>query len=167
MNVSSAAPTTRARKGIAQHVVRELGGTVSEAPALVTEDAEGEEVYRVTFTVRLPPFTPGDVIALDDGDSPVLVTSARGNLKGRRLATGDRYEADVEDGIAPDARKIADRGDAEPTTLVAVEDAHAVQVLDPDTYESTTVPRPDYLDPDAEAVPVFKHRRGLHVLPEE
>ena len=115
----------------------------------------------------LPPFTPGDVVALDDGDGPILVTSARGNLKGRRLATGDRYEADVEEGIAPDARKIADRADAEPTTLVAVEDAHAVQVLDPDTYESTTVPRPDYLDPDAEAVPVIKHRRGLHVLPEE
>ena len=159
--------TNKLGKGVAQQVVRELGGTVSEAPTLVTEDAEGEEVYRVTFTVRLPPFTPGDVVALDDGDGPVLVTSARGNLKGRRLATGDRYEADVEDGIAPDARKIADRADAEPTTLVAVEDDHAVQVLDPDTYESTTVPRPDYLDPDAEAVPVIKHRRGLHVLPEE
>jgi len=159
--------TNKLGKGVAQHVVRELGGTVAEAPTLVTEDAEGEEVYRVTFTVRLPPFTPGDVIDLEDGDGPVLVTSARGTLKGRRLATGDRYEADFEDGVAPDARKVGERADAERTTLVAVEDDHAVQVLDPETYESTTVPRPDYLDPDAGEVPVLKHRRGLHVLPEE
>jgi nonsense-mediated mRNA decay protein 3 len=40
-----------------------------------------------------------------------------------------------------------------------------VQVLDPETYESKTVPRPDYLDPDAETVPVLKSRAGLHVLP--
>jgi nonsense-mediated mRNA decay protein 3 len=106
------------------------------------------------------------VIDLDDGDGPVLVTSAHGNLKGTRLATGEGYEADFEEGIAPDARKLGDRADAERTTLVAVEDEHAVQVLDPETFESKTIPRPSYLDPDAETVPVLKHRRGLHVLPE-
>ncbi|PSQ41770.1 hypothetical protein BRD07_04710 [Halobacteriales archaeon QS_9_68_42] len=158
---------TQMGQGIAQRVVRELGGSVSEAPTLVTEDEDGNEVYRVTFTVRLPPYTPGDVIDLDDGDGPVLVTSAHGNLKGRRLATGDRYEAEFEEGIDPDARKLGERDDAEPTTLVAVEDDHAVQVLDPKTYESVTVPRPDYLDPNAEAVPVLRHRNGLHILPAE
>ena len=159
--------TNQMGQGIAQRIVRELGGSVSEAPTLVTEDEDGNEVYRVTFTVRLPPYTPGDVIDLDDGDGPVLVTSARGNLKGRRLATGDRYEAEFEEGIDPDARKLGERDDADPTTLVAVEDDHAVQVLDPETYESVTVPRPDYLDPDAGEVPVLRHRNGLHVLPEE
>jgi nonsense-mediated mRNA decay protein 3 len=159
--------TNQMGQGIAQHVVRELGGSVSEAPTLVTEDGDGNEVYRVTFTARLPPYTPGDVIDLGDGDGPVLVTSAHGNLKGRRLETGERYEADFEEGIAPDARKLGERDDAERTTLVAVEDDHAVQVLDPDTFESKTVPRPEYLDPDADEVPVLKHRNGLHVLPEE
>ena len=159
--------TNQMGQGIAKRIVAELGGAVSEAPTLVTEDGDGNEVYRVTFTVRLPPYTPGDVIDLADGDGPVLVTSAHGNLKGLRLATGERYEADFEEGIAPDARKLGERSDAEATTLVAVEDAHAVQVLDPDTFESKTIPRPDYLDPDAESVPVLKHREGLHVLPEE
>ena len=153
--------------GIAQRIVRELGGSVSEAPTLVTQDGDGNEVYRVTFTVRLPPYTAGDVIDLGDGDGPVLVTSAHGNLKGRRLSSGDRYEADFEEGIDPDARKLGERDDVERTTLVAVEDDHAVQVLDPETFESKTVPRPDYLDPDADEVPVIKHRNGLHVLPPE
>ncbi|CAI48770.1 NMD3 family protein [Natronomonas pharaonis DSM 2160] len=159
--------TNQMGQGIAKRIVAELGGTVSEAPTLVTEDGDGNEVYRVTFTARLPPYTPGDVIDLDDGDGPVLVTSAHGNLKGVRLATGDRYEADFEEGIDPDARTLGTREDAESTTLVAVEDAHAVQVLDPETFESKTVPRPSYLDPDADEVPVLKHRQGLHVLPDD
>jgi len=158
--------TNQMGQGIAKRIVEELGGAVSEAPTLVTEDEDGNEVYRVTFTARLPPYTPGDIIDLDDGDGPVLVTSAHGNLKGTRLATGEDYEATFEEGIDPDARKIGERDDAESTTLVAVEDAHAVQVLDPETFESKTIPRPAYLDPDAESVPVLKHRSGLHVLPE-
>jgi nonsense-mediated mRNA decay protein 3 len=152
---------------IAKRIVAELGGAVSEAPTLVTEDADGNEVYRVTFTARLPPYTPGDVIELDDGDGPVLVTSAHGNLKGIRLTIGERYEADFEEGIAPDARKLGEHDDGERTTLVAIEDDHAVQVLDPETYEAKTVARPSYLDPDADDVLVFKYRGGLHVLPEE
>ena len=158
--------TNQMGQGIAKRIVAELGGSVANAPTLVTEDGDGNEVYRVTFTVRLPPFTPGDVIDLGDGDGPVLVTSAHGNLKGTRLATGERYEASFEEGIDPDARKIGERGDAAETTLVAVEDAHAVQVLDPETFESKTIPRPSYLDPDAESVPVLKHRGGLHALPD-
>ncbi|MFB6136331.1 MAG: 60S ribosomal export protein NMD3 [Halobacteriaceae archaeon] len=150
---------------IARRLVTEFGGTVSDSETLVTEDEDGDEVYRVTFAVRLPPFRPGDVVDLDDGDGPVLVRSVRGNLKGVRLTTGDPYEADYRDGDAPDARRLATREDAVETTVVAVEDEHAVQVLDPETYEAKTVARPDYLDPDAETVPVVKTRAGLHVLP--
>jgi nonsense-mediated mRNA decay protein 3 len=97
----------------------------------------------------------------------VLVTSAHANLKGRRLETGEGYEASFEEGIDPDARKIGTREDAEYTTVVAVEDDRAVQVLDPETFESKTVPRPEYMDPEADEVPVLKHRNGLHVLPDD
>lgn len=159
--------TNQMGQGIAHRIVRELGGSVSEAPTLVTEDSDGNEVYRVTFVARLPPYTPGDVIDLDDGDGPVIVTSAHGNLKGTRLETGERYEAEFEEGIDPDARKIANRADGETTTVVAIEDERAVQVLDPETFESKTIPRPDYMNPNADEVPVLKHRNGLHILPDD
>ncbi len=151
---------------IARRVVADLGGQVSESERLVTEDGDGNRVYRMTYLARLPPFVPGDVVVPEAGGGPVLVTSARGRLTGRRLATGERYEAEYGDGAAPAARKVGSRADAERTTLVAVEDDHAVQVLDPETYEATTVPRPDYLDPEADEVPVLRHREGLHVLPD-
>ncbi|PSQ19838.1 hypothetical protein BRD00_00920 [Halobacteriales archaeon QS_8_69_26] len=159
--------TAKIGRAIADRVAERFGGTVSEAKRLITEDGDGQRVYRMAYAVRLPPYRPGDVIDPGDGEGPVLVASARGNLKGRRLTTGDRYEADWEDGVAPEARRLGTVEDASETTLVAVEDAHAVQVLDPETYEATTVARPDYLGPDADTVRVIKHRDGLHVLPED
>ncbi len=159
--------TTQIGRAIAERIVRQFGGSVSESRRLITEE-DGERVYRMAYVARLPPYRPGDVLSLaGDDDGPVLVTSVRGNLKGRRLTTGERYEAAYEDGDHPDATALGRVEDAETTTLVAVEDEHAVQVLDPETYASVTVARPDYLDPDAETVRVLKHREGLHVLPED
>ncbi|WP_255169291.1 60S ribosomal export protein NMD3 [Natrononativus amylolyticus] len=162
--------TNKIGKKIANKMVEEFGGTVTDAETLVTEDEDGNGVYRVTFAVRLPPYTPGDVIALEDDadtDGPILVRSARGNLKGTRLTTGDRYEASYEEGNSPPARKLGEREDAVETTVVTVEDDRAVQVLDPETYRAKTVARPDYFDPDADTVPVLKSRAGLHILPDD
>jgi len=157
--------TTQMGEGVATRIVRELGGSVESYPTLVTEDGDGNEVYRVTYAVRLPKFTPGDVIAPDDDAGPVLVRSVSGNLKGVRLASGDPYEASFDDEELA-ARRLTTREDAVETTVVAVEDAHAVQVLDPETYEAKTVSRPTFFDADAETVPVVKTRAGLHLLPD-
>ncbi|MFB6188870.1 MAG: 60S ribosomal export protein NMD3 [Halapricum sp.] len=148
--------TNKLGQGIAQHVVRELGGSFSDSERLISEDDDGNELYRVTYAVRLPRYRPGEIIDPEDGDGPVLVESVQGNLKGTRLASGDHYEASFEDEDAPDARRLGMRTDGQETTLVAVEDDHAVQILDPETYETKSIPRPEYLDTDADEVPVFK-----------
>jgi nonsense-mediated mRNA decay protein 3 len=157
--------TTQMGQGVASRIVRELGGSVESYPTLVTEDSDGNEVYRVTYAVRLPKFTPGDVIAPDDDGGPVLVRSVSGNLKGVRLASGEPYEASFDDEKLA-AGRLADEEDAVETTVVAVTDAHAVQVLDPETYETKTIPRPEFFDADAGTVPVLKTRAGLHALPD-
>jgi len=159
--------TNKIGKKIAAKLVEEFGGSYTDSETLVTEDEDGEEVYRVTYAVRLPPYSPGEIIDPEDGDGPVLVRSVRGNLKGTRLTTGEDYEARFEEGDAPEARRLGRLADAEETTLVAVEDERAVQVLDPETYQSKTIARPDYMDADAETVPVLKSRAGLHVVPEQ
>jgi len=157
--------TNQMGQGIAKRITDRLGGGFEDYETLVTEDGDGNEVYRVTFAVRLPRYRAGEVIDPGDGDGPVLVRSVRGNLKGTRLATGEDYEASFEEGDAPEARRLGTREDATETTVVAVEDANAVQVLDPETYAAETIPRPDYFDTDADEVPVIKSRVGLHVLP--
>ena len=158
--------TNKLGREVARRLTTEFGGSFEEHATLVTEDSDGNEVYRVTFAVRLPRYRPGEILDPEDGDGPVLVTSVKGNLKGTRLASGDRYEARYEEGNAPDARRLGDRDDAVETTLVAVEDEHAIQVLDPETFETKSIARPDFFDPDAETVLVLKSRTGLHVVPE-
>jgi len=158
--------TTRLGEQVARRLVREFGGSYTDSETLLTENEDGNEVYRVTYAVHLPPYRPGEVIDPEDGEGPVLVRSARGNLKGVRLRTGETYEAAFEDGDAPDAVRLGGREDGRETTLVALEDDHAVQVLDPETYEAVTVARPSYLDPDADTVEVLRSRAGLYVLPE-
>lgn len=157
--------TTKIGKKISQRLVNRFGGGFSSSETLVTEDEDGNEVYRVTYAVRLPPFTNGDIIDPEDGAGPVLVRSARGTVKGQRLATGERYESGFEEGDAPKARRLGRAEDAEETTVVSVEDEHAVQVLDPETYESKTIPRPDFLDSDSGTIWVLKSRVGLHAVP--
>jgi len=163
--------TTKIGKKLSQKLVEEFGGSFTDSETLVTEDEDGNEVYRVTYAVRFPEFRAGDVIKLDesadpDDGGPILVISVRGNLKGRRVTTGEPYEASYEVGDAPDARKLGTRSDAEDATVVTIEDENAIQVLDPETFQATTVPMPDYVPDDPETVPVLKSRDGLHVLPE-
>ena len=158
--------TTQMGQGIATRITDELGGSVETHPTLVTEDADGTEVYRVTYAVRLPRFAPDDVIDPGDGDGPVLVTGVSDRLTGVRLATGADYAASVDDAATPETSVIGRRTDAEETALVTVEDDSAVRVIDPKTSETVTVPRPDYLEPDAGTVPVVRSRAGLHVVPE-
>ncbi len=159
--------TNRLGEQVARRIVREFGGSYSDYETLVTEDRDGNEVYRVTYAVHLPRYQPGEIIDLDDDGGPVIVESIRGNLKGTRLTTGENYEASYEDGDAPDAERLGRVDDGEETTLVAVIDEHAVQVLHPTTYETETVARPDYLDTDAETIRVIDTREGLFVLPEK
>jgi len=157
--------TARLGEQVARRLVEEFGGQYSDHETLVTEDGDGNEVYRVTYAVHLPPYRPGEVIEPDD-DGPVLVESTHGQLRGTRLRTGDPYEAAFEDGDAPEARRLGTYDDGQETPLVAVVDDHAVQVLDPETYETETIARPSYLDPGAETVRVLRSDAGLFVLPE-
>jgi nonsense-mediated mRNA decay protein 3 len=158
--------TTKLAEQIAQQVTNELGGTFTDHETLVTEDSDGNEVYRVTFAVRLPPYRPGEIVDPGDGDGPVLVESARETMRGTRLKSGEVYQTPFEDGTAPEAKRLGWVEEAKETTLVAVEDEHAVQILDPETYETKSVPRPPSLDVETETVAVFRGDGDLYIVPD-
>jgi len=159
--------TNRLAKNVATQITTELGGSYESYPTLVTEDGDGNEVYRVTFAVRLPRYAPGEILDPNDGDGPVLVTGVSGRLSGVRLATGASYASSFEAGAAPEATRLGIREDASETTVVTVEDDHAIQVLDPETYAARTVPNPSFVDAGAETVLAFKHGDAVHLVPPE
>jgi nonsense-mediated mRNA decay protein 3 len=157
--------TTQLGDQLARRLVETLGGSYTDHETLVTEDEDGNGVYRLTYAVRLPPYRPGDIIDPADGDGPVLVRAAHHHLTGLRLHTGDPYETAFDDDLS-DARRLGQRGDATETTVVTVEDDHAVQLLDPESFEAVTVVRPPFFDPGADTVPVLRADGQVHILPE-
>ncbi|MFB6110658.1 MAG: 60S ribosomal export protein NMD3 [Halodesulfurarchaeum sp.] len=157
--------TTTLGRRVARKLTEEFGGDLSDSETLITEDGDGNEVYRVTYAVRLPPFRPGDVIEAPAADGPVLVRSVRGNLKGVNLADGKQFETPFEDGELPAAELVGTRAEAAETTVVTVLDEHAVQVLDPSTSEARTVARPDFFDPEAATAEVLRIDGDLYLLP--
>ena len=159
--------SNRIAQNVATRITEELGGRFESYPTLVTEDGDGNEVYRVTFAVRLPRYAPGEIIDPNDGDGPVLVTGVSGRLSGIRLATGESYESSFDEGDTPSADRLGTHDDAARTTVVTVEDANAVQLLDPETYEARTVPKPEFFDDDADEVLAFKDGGTVHVVPDE
>ncbi len=159
--------TAQIGRAVAERIVRRFGGRVSDSRRLVSEDGDGERLYRMTYVVRLPAFRPGDVVDVGDEDGPVLVTNVQGGLGGIRLTSGDPFRAPGPDERETEFHRLATVEDAAETALVSVEDDHAVQVLDPETYESVTVARPDFLDPDAETVHAVHTTAGTHLVPED
>ncbi|MFP4530789.1 MAG: 60S ribosomal export protein NMD3 [Halodesulfurarchaeum sp.] len=157
--------TTKLGRRVAMKLVEEFGGSMSDSETLVTEDRDGNEVYRVTYAVRLPAFRPGDIIEAPGAEGPVLVQGVRGNLKGVDIKTGEPFETNFEDGTVSGATKIGSRAEAMETAVVSVPDEHAVQVLDPETSATRTVARPVYFDPDVATVEVFRTAESLYVLP--
>ncbi len=158
--------TAQIGRAVAERIVQRFGGTVDDARELVTEDGDGERLYRMTYRVRLPAFRPGDVIDVGE-DAPVIVTNVQGGLTGLHLDSGESFHAPVAGERETEFHRLGDVEDAAETALVTVEDDHAVQVLDPESYEAVTVPRPPYLDPDAETVPAIHTTAGTYVLPED
>ncbi|MBS3761432.1 60S ribosomal export protein NMD3 [Halodesulfurarchaeum sp.] len=157
--------TTKLGRRVSAKLIEEFGGKVSDSETLVTEDGDGNEVYRVTYAVRLPAFRPGDIIEVPDTDGPVLVQGVRGNLKGVDLQTGDHFEVNFEDGVVPNATKIGSRTEAVETTVVSVLDDHAIQLLDPATSETRSVARPSFFGADARTVEVVRIEGDLYMLP--
>lgn len=145
---------------ISNRVIAEFGGTYETAETLVTEDEDGEGVYRVAFAIRLPRFRPGDII---ESDSDIILVL--GDVRGRDLTTGE--EVTVDEDRKADATRLATDEDVIETTLVAVEDANAIQVLDPETAASVTISRPADLPVDRQTIPTVKVHETLYAIPED
>lgn len=154
--------TTKLGHQLAKRLQAALGGTLSTSRTLVTTDADGQEVYRVTHAVRLPRYRPGDVVATDDGVA--LVESANETVELRDLGGGSMRSVASDD---LDAERVATVEEATDATIVAALDERAVQVLDPATQEAVTIARYDDVDVSGDVAPVVRVDGQLYLLPDD
>ena len=144
---------------ICRTIVEEMGGSFSESPSLFGQK-DGKDLYRVTFSMRLPEFMPGDVIHFKD--RIIEVTNSAKRINGIDLANGSRFNA-LPDEMKGSTR-IAQRSDAVTAVLVAIEDDD-IMVLDPVTYNTVTIKKPLFLAAQAgDEIAVLRTEYGLFAL---
>jgi nonsense-mediated mRNA decay protein 3 len=151
--------TTNSGRMLAKQIATEYGGKITEHAKTVGQK-DGLDLVRMTFAVRLPEFRAGDVVLLDDV-GPALVSSiGPKTVQVTELASGKLRHverAEVEEGtvLSPDAARDAVVVSRTPTEL---------QLLDPWTFATVSVLRPEGLDEVGETVPVLRHEGELLVL---
>jgi nonsense-mediated mRNA decay protein 3 len=132
---------------ISQGIIAQLGGRFTTHPKLVGEK-NGRQLYRITYSVRLPRFQKQDVV-LSHGRYFEVVRVESNHLKVLDLTEGIPRavrEADVE-------RLAGNLRDAE-SALVAFADASTMGILDPETCQTKELRKLKWLDVKA----------GQHVL---
>jgi nonsense-mediated mRNA decay protein 3 len=132
---------------ISQGIIAQLGGRFTTHPKLVGEK-NGRQLYRITYSVRLPRFQKQDVV-LSHGRYVEVVRVESNHLKVLDLTEGIQRsvrEDDVE-------RLIGNLRNTE-SALVAYADGHIMGLLDPETCQTKEFRKLKWLDVKA----------GQHVL---
>ncbi len=132
---------------ISQGIIAQLGGRVTTHPKLVGEK-NGRQLYRITYSVRLPRFQKQDVV-LSRGRYVEVVRVESNHLKVLDLTEGTPRTVREEDVD----RLIGNMRNAV-SALVAFTDSHTMGILDPDTCQTKEYRKLKWLDVKA----------GQHVL---
>ncbi len=146
-------------KQICRALIDTFGGRFTESPKLVGQK-NGVDLYRITYALHLPEFVRGDIISADG--TVIEVQSCGKHVSGIDLETGKRFIENFNDLM--DVKKLGRREDAVPAVLVSSERG-TIQVLDPHTYETITVRRPEFLSvPPGNEIKIIKTVKGIFVL---
>ena len=132
----------RAGKEIATAIVGRLGGHVSTHPKLVGERA-GKRVYRITYSVRLSPYSRGDIVLVRGKYGEVMSGHGKEiryrDLAGNVLRTTPERQVERVVGNIADSREY----------LVTFRQGRLIGLLDPATGQSTESPLPPGMEAQA------------------
>ena len=149
---------------LAKAATKDLSDTycaeTKEASKLVGVDEEGQEMYRVTYLVRLPEFQAGDVILYDGRYFKLNKFSNNGakvvDLMNHRERTVKRTDI-------PTFKVHARFGDLRETVVVSKRKGE-IQVLDPSNYSTIDLAVPEDAE-IGETVKVVEIDEALHYVP--
>ena len=152
--------SSRLGKQICRAIIESFGGKFSESPKLVGQK-NGEDLYRITYSLRLPEFMRGDIVAVDG--KVIEIQSCGKHVSGIDIETGKRFIENFENLL--EVKKLCRREDAVPAVLVS-DEGKTIQVMDPETYQTVTIKKPQFLSAEpGNEIKVIKTGSILYVLP--
>ncbi len=154
----------RVSKNLSYEIADKFGGLVTSSSELAGRE-DGQNVYRMTYSVRLPPYDIGDFIkhekkiyrirGVKSGNRPVVVYDIEKN-KSTTIDKNDLEEAEIYDG-----EELVKKA------VVVSEENGDIKVLDPETYETKTLLKPEGFSTEKEEIDVVKIEERLYILPDE
>lgn len=151
--------TNNSAKMMVKALLSEFGATVTESARLAGVK-DGNDIYRITYSVRIPEYALGDAVVLEDKVQIVQSVNAK-KVTLRDPGTGRVRTQNRED---VDEAQILPRAEAKDAVVVADLGAE-LQVLDPWTYATVNVIKPADFKAGAETVQVLRWDDDLVVLP--
>jgi len=138
---------------ISKRIVEELGGVIKESKR-ISGRKDGRDIYRFTYSIRLPAYRRGDIV---EKDGKLAVVTNPKLDKGISLETGEGMSLKK-------GRVVARKKDI--AKSVVVDTDSVVEILHPVTQKVVTARTPVRLKPGDE-VYVFEHKGRIHVIPKE
>jgi nonsense-mediated mRNA decay protein 3 len=146
---------------IAKRLVKEFSGKLGESSSLAGRK-DGREIHRVTYTIRIPEFKPGDFIKLD-GKIFKVIRLTQKRIMCLYLKTGESRgfsHDEVEHGKSLGGNELIH------DAVLVLESQNEVQILDPDNYRTVDLVKPKNLKVSGETVKIFKADEDIYLLPE-
>lgn len=144
-------------KTLSKEIQAALGGAVTVSPKLHTR-REGRDLYRVTYLVRLPEYAVGDVVAVEE--KLYQITGMGGNVTAAGLHDGARRSfrpADLTKARIVERREVQ--------ALLVAETQKEVQVMDPETYRTETLRKPEGFGEGGETLTLLHVQGATYVAP--
>jgi nonsense-mediated mRNA decay protein 3 len=151
--------TIPAAKSIARELQETMCAEYKESSSLWGR-RDGKEVYRMTFLVRLPGFSPGDVVEYQSR-AYYIKGMSRGVVHGIDLVTGE--ERALKPKTAGECALEQPRGKIL-RAVVLTEKAGELQVLDPDTMAVMEVKTPPGFERRGDQIRLAKTKLGVYAI---
>lgn len=152
--------TAHAGRDLARAIVQEMGATVGESPSLVGRDKTGVDLYRVTYSVKLPPARVGGFVGLEERLYQVHSVNTRTtmlfDLEEHKRLTRPRADLDTVHVLDPSEALDA---------VVVSESARELQVLDPESLRTVDLRKPPGFPQGQGSVKVVRWAERLWLLP--
>ncbi|MFW6047812.1 MAG: 60S ribosomal export protein NMD3 [Candidatus Natronoplasma sp.] len=153
----------RVTRNLSYDIADLLGGDVKETSELAGRK-DGQNVYRMTYSVRLPPYEKGDFIEFEDkiyrirktkrGSGPIVVHDLEEN-KDTTIS-----KENMNDAIIYGGEELVEKA------VVVSEEKKEIQIMDPETYETMTLLKLEGFTGNKDEVEVVRIKQRLHLLPE-
>ncbi len=154
----------RVTRNLSYDIADLLGGDVKESSELAGRE-DGQNVYRMTYSVRIPPYEEGDFIGFEGkiyrvrktkrGSGPIVVHDLEEN-RGTTISKEKMEDAKVYGG-----EELVEKA------VVVSEDKEEIQIMDPETYETLTLLKPEGFTENKDEVEVVRIKQHLYLLPEK